>query len=77
MKSMCHPGGDTFALGGASMVQVAPLQENAGKIVREPMAFPWVLEVAREYQWRLVRPSSSLRHCLPAMRETFMFAVLP
>lgn len=36
------------ALGGAVMVHVWPAQENAGKIVRAPIAFPWVLEVAAE-----------------------------
>ena len=46
MNNMCHPGGETPALGGAVMVQVAPLHEKAGKIVRAPKVFPWVLEVA-------------------------------
>lgn len=40
---MNHPGGDWWALGGAVTVQVFPLQVTAGKIVRWPMAFPWVL----------------------------------
>lgn len=43
---MCQPGGETPELGGATMVQVEPLQVKAGKIVRAPMMFPWVLEVA-------------------------------
>lgn len=46
MKSWCHPGGLMFALGGAVIVHVFPAQENAGNIVRAPIAFPWVLETA-------------------------------
>lgn len=45
-NNMCQPGGETPELGGATMVQVEPLQVKAGKIVRAPMMFPWVLEVA-------------------------------
>lgn len=33
-------------MGGAVIVQVDPAQVNAGKIVREPIEFPWVLEDA-------------------------------
>lgn len=44
-KSCHHPGGLTKELGGAVTVQVVPLQENSGNIVRPPMTFPWVLEV--------------------------------
>jgi len=43
---MCQPGGETPALGGAVIVQVVPVQENAGKMVLEPMVLPCVLEVA-------------------------------
>jgi hypothetical protein len=46
MKSMNQPGGETPAFGGAVIVQVVPLQENAGKIVRAPIALPCVLETA-------------------------------
>jgi hypothetical protein len=35
-----------FAFGGAMMVQDVPEQLKAGKMVREPMALPWVLETA-------------------------------
>ena len=35
-----------LAFGGAVIVQVVPLQENAGKSIFDPMVFPWVLEVA-------------------------------
>ena len=46
MNNMCHPGGETPASGGATMSQVLPLHLKAGKIVRAPIVFPWVLEVA-------------------------------
>lgn len=35
-----------FAFGGATTVQVLPLQENSGNSVRAPIALPWVEEVA-------------------------------
>jgi len=34
------------AFGGAVMVQVVPAHVKAGKRVRPPIAFPWVLDVA-------------------------------
>jgi hypothetical protein len=43
MKNMNHPGGDWYAFGGAVTVHEFPLQENSGKMVRWPIAFPWVL----------------------------------
>jgi len=46
MKSICQPGGETPALGGAVIVQVVPAQVNAGKMVLEPIVFPCVLDVA-------------------------------
>ena len=46
MNSWCHPGGATFAFGGAVTVQVLPEHENAGNIVRAPIALPCVLDVA-------------------------------
>jgi hypothetical protein len=48
MKSWCHPGGETPALGGAVMVQVAveATQVTAGNMVLAPMVLPWVLETA-------------------------------
>jgi hypothetical protein len=33
INNMNHPGGLTFAFGGAVIVHVLPAQENAGKIV--------------------------------------------
>lgn len=45
---MNQPGGQIPALGGAVIVQVVPLQETAGKIVRAPIWFPCVLEEAKE-----------------------------
>ena len=45
-NSWCHPGGATAEFGGAVTVQVLPAHENAGKIVRPPMLFPCVLDVA-------------------------------
>lgn len=33
------------ALGGAVIVHEVPAQLKAGKIVRAPIVFPWVLEV--------------------------------
>ena len=47
-NSWCHPGGATAAFGGAVTVQVVPAHENAGKIVRPPMLFPCVLDVAAD-----------------------------
>jgi hypothetical protein len=37
-----------FAFGGAVMVQDVPEQLKAGKSVREPIVFPWVLETAKQ-----------------------------
>jgi len=39
------------AFGGAVIVHMVPEHEKAGKIVRAPMVFPWVLDVAVE-TWR-------------------------
>lgn len=46
INSMNHPGEQTWEFGGAVIVQVNPSQLKAGKIVREPMLFPCVLETA-------------------------------
>ena len=46
MKTWYHAGGETKALGGATTVQVLPLQENSGKSVRASMALPCVEDVA-------------------------------
>lgn len=43
---MNHPGGQTPALGGAVTVQTRPIHLESGKIVREPIVLPWVLEEA-------------------------------
>ena len=39
-KIINQPGGQTLAFGGAVIVHVVPLQENAGKKVRAPKLFP-------------------------------------
>lgn len=46
INSWYQYGGETPELGGAVIVQVVPAQVNAGKIVRAPIAFPWVLDDA-------------------------------
>lgn len=48
MNNICHPGGETPALGGAVMVHVVPAQVNVGKIVLDPIVLPWVLDDAEE-----------------------------
>jgi hypothetical protein len=45
-KTWYHDGGHVWASGGAVIVQVFPVQVNAGKNVRAPKLFPWVLDVA-------------------------------
>jgi hypothetical protein len=45
-KSWNHPGGQTFAFGGAVMVQELPLQLKAGNKTRLPKLLPCVLETA-------------------------------
>jgi hypothetical protein len=51
MNSWCQPGGETPAFGGVVIVHMVPEHEKAGKIVRDPIVFPWVLDVAVE-TWR-------------------------
>jgi len=48
INSINQPGGLTPAFGGAVMVQVVPVQEKEGKIVRAPIEFPCVLDTAVE-----------------------------
>jgi hypothetical protein len=59
MKSWCHPGGLTYAFGGAVMVQVFPEHENAGKRILPPlMTFPCVLDEAIFHSQKLIHPQS-------------------
>ena len=45
MKSWNQPGGEVHWSGGAVIVHWLPWQVKAGKIVRWPKLFPWVLEM--------------------------------
>lgn len=46
-NNWCHPGGHTYAFGGAVIVHAVPAHENAGKMMRPPlMTLPCVLDEA-------------------------------
>ena len=53
-NSWYHPGGETCAFGGAVTVQMVPWHEKAGKIVREPMTLPCVLDTAATSETRIM-----------------------
>jgi len=46
IKSICHPGGEMPAFGGAVIAQELPAHVNAGKMVLPPIVLPCVLDVA-------------------------------
>jgi hypothetical protein len=58
------------------MVQVLSTQLKSGKIVRLPMVFPWVDEVAGTHLVQTV-PTYYYQQHSPAMRETFIVEVVP
>ena len=42
---MNQPGGQTLALGGASIVQTLPAHDTLGNRIRDPIELPCVLEI--------------------------------
>jgi hypothetical protein len=69
-----------FAFGGAVMVQDVPEQLKAGKRVREPIVFPWVLETAKQDEdtsGQKKEREDGRDGDIPATRETFMVLVVP
>lgn len=76
MKSWNHPGGETPELGGAVIVHVFPVQENAGKIVLAPIVLPCVLEVA-EIPFMNRRKLKNNKTCSPDIKDTLMVDVVP
>ena len=57
------------------MVQVFPLQVNAGKMVREPMLLPCVLDVAEDYLAWLASKEPAWHS--PASMDTLIVSVVP
>lgn len=52
IKSICQPGGEILALGGAVILQIVPTHLKAGMIVLAPIVLPWVLDVAEMHLLR-------------------------
>lgn len=59
------------------IVQVVPAQENAGKIVRAPIAFPWVLDDAEKVVNIVIDRCQEYLGNAPARSDILRLAVVP